>query len=462
MSPTVHQPPRVTFHGAAQTVTGSMHLVEAGGLRLLLDCGIVQGGPRDSVRDRRGVFPFDPASLDALLLSHAHVDHCGNVPALVRQGFAGPIYCSSATRALIGVMLADTAKIQEENAHVQRVVTASGQVLDGPAFTREDVARTVARCIEMPYGQPRTLGDTAQVTFIDAGHILGSAMIHLAISDPSGSYRITFSGDLGRRGLPFLHDTAAVPECDLLICESTYGGRRHDTIDQMADKMAAILTRTADRGGKVFVPAFSLGRTQLVVFYLRRWMATGRIPRLPIFVDSPLAMSISAVYDQHPEGFQLAATAADPEVQYVTSNEESMDFVNRKGSCVVVASGGMCEGGRIIQHLRTHIDDPRASVVLVSYQAPQSLGSRLLEHRPTVRFHGRNWNKWAEVQEVNGFSGHADHDDLLSYLDPLIGQTRQVQLVHGELHAAQALATSLRNHGFDEVGIPARDQMVVA
>jgi metallo-beta-lactamase family protein len=435
-----------------------MHLVEAGGLRLLLDCGIVQGGARDSVRDRRGVFPFDPASLDALVLSHAHVDHCGNVPALVRQGFAGPIYCSPATRTLVGIMLADTARIQEENAHVDQFVTGASS--GGPAFTREDVSRTLANCVALPYGEPHTISDTVQVTFADAGHILGSAMVHLAVSDPTGSYRITFSGDLGRRGLPFLHDTAAVPECDLLICESTYGGRRHDTIDQMADKLKTVLERTAARGGKVFIPAFSLGRTQLVVFYLRRWMALGRLPRLPIFVDSPLASNIAGVYAQHPEGFQVASTPDDPPAHYVGSNEESQDLTQRKESCVVVASGGMCEGGRIIQHLRHHIDDPRASVVLVSYQAPHSLGSRLLEYRPTVRFHGRTWNKWAEVLELNGFSGHADHDDLMSYLDPLIGQTKQIQLVHGELHAAQALATSLRNHGHDEVGIPARDQTV--
>jgi metallo-beta-lactamase family protein len=436
-----------------------MHLVEAGGLRLLLDCGIVQGGARDSIRDRRGVFPFDPASLDALLLSHAHVDHCGNVPALVRQGFAGPIFCCPATRSLMGVMLADTARIQEENAHVDTLVGSSGQA-PGPVFTRADVSRTIARCITLPYDEPHLLGNTVEVRFVDAGHILGSAMVHLAISDPSGSYRITFSGDLGRRGLPFLRDVAAVPDCDLLICESTYGGRRHDTIDQMADKLGAVLTRTAERGGKILIPAFSLGRTQLVVFYLRRWMALGRLPRLPIFVDSPLASAIGDVYDQHPEGFQLAATPDDPPTSFIGSGEESHDLSQRKDPCVVVASGGMCEGGRIIQHLRHHIDDPRTSVVLVSYQAPHSLGARLLEHRPTVRFHGRTWNKWAEVLELNGFSGHADHDDLTSYLDPLIGQTKQVQLVHGELHAAQALATSLRNHGFDDVGIPARDQTV--
>ncbi len=453
--PSLYQPPRVTFHGAAQTVTGSMHLVEAGGKRLLLDCGIVQGGSRD-----RGVFPFDPASIDALLLSHAHVDHCGNIPALVRQGFHGPIYCTPATRSLIAVMLADNARIQEENSHVAQVVAGPDRPIERNGFSRQDVSHTVLQCITLDYGTRHTIGDTIEFHFADAGHLLGSAMIHIAISDPSGDHRITFTGDLGRRGLPYLRDADPVPECDLLLCESTYGGRRHDTLDQMAAKLGAILERTAERGGKVLIPAFSLGRTQLVLFYLRRWMSQGRLPRLPLFADSPLAMMIANIYDQHPEAFQVATTPDDPPVHFVASYEESQELMQQKGSCVVVASGGMCEGGRIIGHLKSHLDDPRTSIVLVSYQAPSSVGAKLLERKPTVRFHGRNWNKWADVVELNGFSGHADHDDLMSHLDPLVGVTRQVQLVHGERQAAQALADSLLNHGFDSVGIPARGQSV--
>jgi len=461
MNPIVHsQQPRVTFHGAAQTVTGSMHLVEAGGLRLLLDCGIVQGAPRDSLRDRRGVFPFAPASIDAVLLSHAHSDHCGNLPALVRQGFMGPIYCSPTTQALIGLMLADSARIQEEN-HRGDTISGRSHPREVLVYNREDVARTLAQCITVPYDVPQPIADTVEVRFIDAGHILGSAMIHLAISDSAGSYRITFSGDLGRRGLPYLHDAAAVPECDLLICESTYGGRRHDTLEQMSAKLGEAIIRTADRGGKVLIPAFSLGRTQLVVFYLRRWMAMGLIPRLPLFVDSPLASNISAIYHRNPEAFRVAEQPDDPPVHYVADYEESQELTRRPGTHVVVASGGMCEGGRIIQYLKQHIDDPRATIVLVSYQAPDSLGARLLEYQPTVRFHGRTWNKWAEVVELNGFSGHADHDDLLAYLGPLVGRTGQVQLVHGELHSAKALAESLRKRGFDAVGIPSRDQSIL-
>jgi metallo-beta-lactamase family protein len=358
-------------------------------------------------------------------------------------------------------MLADTARIQEENASVDAVVAGPNRPLDRAHVTREDVARTVQHCVAVEYDQPHPLGDTIEFRFIDAGHILGSAMVHVGVSDAAGDYRLTFSGDLGRRGLPFLRDTDAVPPCDLLICESTYGGRRHDSRDEMVAKLAAVMHRTAERGGKVLIPAFSLGRTQLVLFYLRRWMALGRLPRLPIYADSPLAMTIGQVYDQHPAAFQVAASPDDPSVHFVASFDESQELTQQKGSCVIVASGGMCEGGRIVGHLKQHLDDPRTSVVLVSYQAPGSLGARLLERKPTVRFHGRNWNKWAEVVELNGFSGHADHDDLTDYLDPLVGTARQVRLVHGELHAAQALADSLLNHGFDDVGIPAQGQTVV-
>lgn len=449
--------PRVTFHGATQTVTGSMHLVEAGGKRILLDCGIVQGYSREA-RNRRGVFPFAPDSIDAVILSHAHVDHCGNLPALVRQGFSGPIYCTPATRSLIALMLNDSARIQEESAQVEGLVRGSDRPGDRLIFNRQDVAQMVAQCQPLEYEQQATIADTLAVRLVEAGHILGSAMVQLNIEDHTGAYRLTFTGDLGRRGLPYLRDTGTVPECDFLICESTYGGRRHDPGEVMAEKLGTILTRTLDRGGKIFIPAFSLGRTQVVLFYLRRWMREGLIPQLPLYADSPLARHIGDVYDQHPEAFQIRPTPEDPSVHFIDTVEEGQDISHQKEPCVIVASGGMCEGGRIIGYLRQHLDDPRVSVVLVSYQAPDSLGARLLQRGPSVRFHGRNWNKWAEIVEVNGFSGHGDHDDLVSYLDPLVGQARQVALVHGELQAAETLAESLRTHGFDSVEIPARDQ----
>lgn len=447
--------PRVTFLGAAQTVTGSMHLVEVGEQRLLLDCGQSRGSG-DEVRFRNGHFPFDPASLDAVIVSHAHADHCGNLPNLVRQGYQGPIYCTPATRDLMAVILADSARIHEEDSFVNHVLGRSGRA----GFSRLDADLAVRQCISLPYQRAVELSPNVTIRFIDAGHILGSAMVQLQLVQGGRRHSITFTGDLGRRGLPFLSEPSEVPASDLLICESTYGGKRHDTIEQMAQKLSAVVRRTVDRGGKVLIPAFSLGRTQIVVHYLQRWMREGVLPWLPIYVDSPLAMDIAQVYQQHVSGFQAGGQEGEPKVQYVRTAEESRELSLVPDPYVLVASGGMCDGGRIVQHLKHHIDDPRTTLVLVSYQAPYSLGARLMEQKPTVRFHGRTWNKWIDVVQLNGFSGHADHDDFLTLLAPLAGQTRQVRLVHGQLPQAQALAAGLRELGFGDVTVPQQDEVV--
>jgi metallo-beta-lactamase family protein len=455
-----------------------MHLVEAGPTRVLLDCGLVRadGGNRDEARQRNRTFPFDPASLTAVVLSHAHVDHCGNLPNLVRQGFRGPIYCTPATQDLIAVMLADSARIQEEDAHLAGIVhgghDAGGARRGGfrghhglatPLYTRQDACQTVEQCVTVPYGERAGITDACEVRFVDAGHILGSATVALKLRHGGREHRITFTGDLGRRGLPFLRPPSPVPAGDLVICESTYGGRTHDTVEGMARKLSAVVRRTVARGGKVLVPAFSLGRTQLVLYYLRRWMRDGVLPRLPIYVDSPLAARIGDVYDQHPDDLLPPdePTQNDvPPAQYLQTAEESHEVTTQRDPCVIVASGGMCEGGRIVRHLRQHVDDPRSSIVLVSYQAPHSIGAHLLERRPTVRFHGRNWNKWVEVVELNGFSGHADQNDFLALLGSAAADTGRVRLVHGEPEQAEALAASLRQHGFPDVAVPRREETV--
>jgi metallo-beta-lactamase family protein len=442
--------PRVTFWGAAQSVTGSMHLVEAAGRRVLLDCGLFRGR-RDEARRRNGRFPFDPATIDAVVLSHAHVDHCGNLPNLVRQGFAGPIYCTPATRDLTALMLADAARIQEDDAAVARVAGRNG---DGPLYTRTDAHRTVLQCVAVPYDAPRAVAPDVRLRFIDAGHILGSAVVELTFAAPGGDRRVVFTGDLGRRGLPFLPEPSAVPSADLLITESTYGGRVHDTVEVMAAKMGDVVRRTLARGGKVLIPAFSLGRTQVVVHYLRTWMRDGVLPRLPLFVDSPLAEDIAEVYHLYSDRLRPSDGPGAPEVEYIHTIEESRELSARREPFVVVASGGMCDGGRIMTYLRDHIDDPRTSIVLVSYQAEHSVGRQLLEKAPTVRFHGKTWNKWAEVVEMKGFSGHADHNDFLALLGGAAGRTRKVRLVHGEPEQAAALATGLRGAGFADVAAP--------
>jgi metallo-beta-lactamase family protein len=438
-----------------------MHLVESGPYRLLLDCGLHRCASRDEAHQRNRQFPFDPASIDAVILSHAHVDHCGNLPNLVRQGFSGPIYCTPATQDLISVMLADTARIQESDAAVFATVGGrrATEPRQRPLYTREDASETVQRCVPVPYDQPVAINPDIQLRLSDAGHILGSAIVSLKLLEGGREYRLTFTGDLGRRGLPFLRDPSMVPAADLVISESTYGGRTHDTRHGMAAKLSDVVRRTAARGGKVLIPAFSLGRTQIVLHYLCRWMADGVLPRLPIHVDSPLAEEISLVYDEYPDSLP-DSNGERIHVDYIQSRDEARERSLQQDPCVIVASGGMCEGGRIVHHLRHHMDDPRSSVVLVSYQAPQSLGATMLEHRPTVSFHGRRWNKWAEVVELNGFSGHADQDDFRALFGSAVGLTGRVRLVHGELAQSEALAKTLIQMGFGDVAVPGREEVV--
>jgi metallo-beta-lactamase family protein len=455
----------VTFWGAAQSVSGSMHLIEvgAGGRRVLMDCGL-HLGPRNLARERNTYFPFDPTALDAVVLSHAHIDHCGNLPNLVRQGYEGPIYCTPATRDLLAVMLHDSARIQEEESASARVIDIADDVHGQPLYTQRDVNQTIQQCVAVNYDRALPLAGDMELRLVDAGHILGSAMIAVSLRHAGRDRTIVFTGDLGRAGLPFLQPPAAVPDADLLISESTYGGRTHQPLDQLAETLAQVATRTIARGGKVLIPAFSLGRAQVVVYYLQEWMESGRMPRVPLWVDSALAASIAEVYRLHPAHLEIdtlhrLAEAPAGSVHYARSLSESKALSRNSEPCVLVASGGMCEAGRIIRHLEQHIDDPRSSIVLVSYQAPQSLGRRLRDRGPTVIFQGRKWNKWAEVVDINGFSGHADHNDLLTQLTPLAGRAA-VRLVHSDLEHATLLANDLKKRGFDDVAIPSRGESV--
>lgn len=449
----------ITFWGAARSITGSMHLIEAEGRRILLDCGLTQGRSEE-VRRRNSQFPFHPRRIDAVVLSHAHVDHCGNLPSLVRQGFRGPIYCTPATRDLIGVMLEDSARIQEEDAAHGNIQRGYREPWIEPLYTQADADDTIAQAVATPCGPRREILPGVNLTLIEAGHILGSAIVHL---DFVGGGSLTFTGDVGRRGMPILRPTAAIPPAHTIICESTYGGHVHEPIERTAQRLVDVVKRTFERGGKVLIPAFSLGRTQLVVHFLCEAIRAGQIPRQTIVVDSPLAANIADVYREHPEALDPAtiqALARDPEylggplVHYVRSYEESQRIGAHPGPGIIVASSGMCEAGRIVHHLKHHIDDPRCSVVLVSYQAHGTPGRKMLEPGPTVRFLGKDWNKWAEIVHLDGFSGHADQEDFLAYLTPLVGKVNRVCLVHGEPRRSEAMADALKNVGFDDVLLP--------
>jgi len=455
---------RVTFWGAAGTVTGSMHLVEAGGQRFLLDCGFFQGRRAES-RERNATFPFRPKSIDFVLLSHAHIDHCGNLPNLVSQGFTGPIYCTPATRGLTAVMLGDAAKVQEEDANYLNRQREKGEPKVEPLYDGRDVYQTLLKLKAIPYGDTEEVARGIEVTFVDAGHLLGSAMIGVKI----GAKRLTFTGDIGRRGLPILRDPEPVPPGDLVIAESTYGGHAHEPVDETAEKLGEVVRRTVERGGKVIIPAFAVGRTQTVVYFLHQLMTAGKLPDVPIFVDSPMSIRATEVFHAHPECYDEEALAlrerqpdmfGERHVRYIEKVHESIALNARRDPCVIISSSGMCEAGRVLHHLKHHLEEPRSTILIAGFQAEGTLGRRLVERRPEVRVLGRPVKVKAEIVVLNGLSSHADHPDMLRNLAPLQSVAKKVRLVHGEPPRAEALAVGLRAAGFADIGIPQRGDSV--
>ncbi len=458
--------PTVTFWGAAQTVTGSMHHVSVGGKNILLDCGLYQGHRAESFRRNRE-FPFRTKDLDAVILSHAHLDHCGNVPNLIRRGFAGPIYCTPATRALAGVMLGDSAKIQAEDAAYLNRKRASGEPKVEPLYDARDVYRTLHKLQSVNYGARVSIGKGIEATFTDAGHLLGSAMIHLRLTTATGERTITFTGDLGRAGLPILRDPGTVPPCDLLISESTYGGLTHEPVDETAEQLGEIVRRTAARGGKTIIPAFAVGRTQSIIYFLHELITAGKLPQLPIYVDSPMATRATEVFRAHPECFddetrellqQQPELFGDRYVRYTETVNESISLNKKSEPCVIISASGMCEAGRVLHHLKNNLPHARNTILIAGYQAENTLGRRLVERRAEVRILGGVYPVKAEIVVLNGLSSHADHPDLLRMLGPLAKTTARVRLVHGDLERASALAEGLRGIGFADVGIPERGE----
>jgi metallo-beta-lactamase family protein len=452
----------VTFWGAAQAVTGSMHLVRAAGQTVLLDCGLVRDAPTH-YQPPAERFPRPPGEITAAVISHAHIDHCGQLPALVRQGFTGPVYCTPETLDLLELVLANSARIQAEEASTHRIIGRPDHSDPRPLYSQHDVGQTLRQCVAVPYGQPREIAPRVRLRLLNSGHILGSAVTALTVGADGAEHTLVFTGDLGRHGSPVGGGPSPLPAADLLVCECTNGDRRLASLEETAAAFEALVQRTVERGGKVLVPAFTLGRTQLVVHYLCEGMRSGRMPAVPIFVDSPMAGDIALVYQRHagPAAAALADELQAPMVHYLRSMEESNALANRRQSCVIIAPGGMCEGGRIVRHLKNNIDDPRCTVALVGYQAPHTLGHRLLKPGPTIRIHGRTWNRWADVVELRGFTGHPDQAELLALLEPLADPNPPVRLVHGEPDAAAAFAAVLGQRGFDDVAIPGRGDTVV-
>jgi len=454
------------FLGAARTVTGSMHLLRVNGSQILLDCGLFQGR-REESRERNKKLPFEPGGIDALALSHAHIDHSGNIPTLVKEGFTGNILTTSPTRDLCSAMLRDAGHIQEEDAaYVNKKRARQGLAPVEPLYTVEDATQSLTHFVSVGYGRPLALAPGVTVTFCDAGHILGSSVVVLDVEEKGSKKRILFSGDLGRRGVPILRDPQVVEGVDYLIIESTYGDRLHDPIELMDAELREVILDTYRQGGKVIVPAFAVGRTQDLVYALHRLVRAQKLPELPIYVDSPLAVNVTEVFRLHPEcydeetrTFIEAGNGLDPfgfhRLNYVRAVEQSKELNFLREPAVIISASGMAEAGRILHHLKNNVEDARNTVLIVGWQAPHTLGRRLVERQPVVKIFGEEYQLNARVQTLNGFSAHADRNGLLDYVRQLgPGRLKGVFVVHGEEASSLALAEGISDLGVARTVVP--------
>lgn len=454
---------RLSFHGAAQTVTGSQHLLEINGARLLLECGLYQGRRAESYRRNRE-FRFDPRALDAVILSHAHIDHSGNLPNLVKQGFTGKIYATSATADLSDIMLRDSGHIQESDAAFVNRRLRKGESPVKPIYTQADAEQVGGQFHSVEYGQRFEPIPGVMATFYDAGHMLGSAGVLLQIQEHGRSVRFWFSGDIGRFRLPLLKDPVLPEPVDYLLMECTYGDLAHNDPGEAYDALRGVVTRTAARGGKVIVPSFAVGRTQELVFDLNRMVADGEIKPLPVIVDSPLAVNTTDVFRRHPEYFDKETrefvrenrhpALQFPGLRYVRSVDESKALNERHESMVIISASGMAETGRILHHLKNNIGDPRNTVTIVSWQAPDTLGRRLAEGDKQVRIFGDPYDVRAEVVTIPGLSAHAGQDLLVSYAASIKQSVKKIFLIHGEQGPAQALTAKLKDQSIRDVHYP--------
>jgi len=452
------------FYGAAQTLTGSMHLLRLDDSVVAMDCGLFQGR-RAEARDRNRTFPLPPAELKGLLLSHAHIDHSGNIPGLVKQGYTGSVYATSATSDLCEVMLADSAHIQEEDAkywNEKRATSAKDRI--EPLYTLDDAKAANKLFRSVSYNQQQEFADGCLATWIEAGHILGSACIIVAIHQ-SKPVHILFTGDLGRSKMPILRDpTCPMPHVDYLITECTYADRRHANPTDMKDKLVRIVNETAAGGGKVIIPAFAVGRTQTAVYYLCQALAEGSLRPLPIFVDSPLSVNATEVFRKHPECYDAEARNfwfhqggifGAGRVRYITSVDESKQLNSIKEPCVIIASAGMCEAGRILHHLKNNVENEANTVVIIGFMAQHTLGRRIVERREEIKVFGRMYKLLCRVEILNGFSAHADADDFARCLGPIAADLRAAFIVHGEGTQPAAMTEILSAAGCKTIHVPA-------
>jgi metallo-beta-lactamase family protein len=472
---------KLTFWGAARTVTGSMHQLTVDGKCYLLDCGQYQGR-RNEAEERNRNFPFPCREISAVMLSHAHIDHSGNLPLLVKNGFHGPIYSSPGTADLCRPMLADSASIQERDAEFlnkrylrRKSLNVAGGHVDfvhgdhpvEPLYTVENAEATYPLFHPVPLHTPTQVAPGIQYQSFEAGHMLGSTTMLLELESEGRKTRLGFTGDLGRAGLPIIRDPEPLPAADYLIMESTYGDRVHEPIQSVLNKLADIVNRTFERRGKMIVPAFAVGRTQQLVLMLHQLINANRIPSFPIFVDSPLAVNVTQVFRKHTELFnreagEFVSHHQDPfgfsRLTYIRDVEQSKALNDLHVPFMVISASGMCEAGRVLHHLKNNIGDPRNTVLITGYQAENTLGRKIEERHPEVPIFGDLLPLRAEVQKLDALSGHADRDEMLTWMKPLAGSLKKVFLVHGEPDQQVAFAAAIRERYGLEVVVPERGQ----
>jgi metallo-beta-lactamase family protein len=461
----------ITFHGAAQTVTGSRHLIDINGSRVLLDCGLYQGRRKETYR-RNLNFHFEPSSVDAVILSHAHIDHSGNIPNFVKHGYEGPIYCTRATAHLTDIMMRDSGHIQESDVeYINHRRAQRGEPPIEPLYTSADAQRAAEYLVGQDYASPFEPLPGVMATLVEAGHILGSAGIILELEERGRNVRLMFSGDIGRKDLPILRDPVLPQDIDYLIMECTYGDRSHNPPEQAYEQLRAVITRTVARGGKVVIPAFAVGRTQTLVYYLHQMIEHSDIPRIPIFVDSPLAINVTDIFRAHPECYdEEMVTFLEDDTQgtafgfdllsYTRSVRESKAINEMDEPMVIISASGMAEVGRILHHLHFNIEQSRNTVLITSWMAPHTLGRRLLEGKKKVKIFGEKHRVNAEVVVINGLSAHADQEYLLTYALSTRDRVQRIFLVHGEQEPAHVLTEKMADAGLHHVHYPELAEMV--
>lgn len=460
---------KIQFCGAAQFVTGSSHLIElSDGYKILLDCGMFQGKGA-KIWEWNNYWYFKPEEIDCLILSHAHIDHCGRIPKLVKDGFRGSIHCTHATRSICAVMLMDSAKIQEAdvewfNRKILSKRKRKNKKLREPLYTKEDVSPAMVRFEGHPYEVWEYINPRVQVLFRDAGHIFGSASVTLKINDNGKEILVGFTGDIGRPMRPIIKDPQPMPEVDYLICESTYGNRLHESAPEQSDIFLNIIKKTCvEKKGKLIIPAFSLGRTQEIVYMLDKMETAGLLPHIPVYVDSPLAVNVTQIFNLHPECFdseinEYLLTDNNPfgfeSLTYIKDVESSKRLNTSNEPCIIISASGMMNAGRVKHHLFNNMDNPDNTILIVGYCTPETPGGQLLAGSRTLKLFDVEKEVRAEVVVMSSFSGHGDQNEMYDFIKNQHPSVREVFLVHGELTAQEDFRTFLQNKGFKTIHIP--------